>query len=1082
MADSFSGMDCRLRKSMKDSIMMNSLFLAMNKAHEKLKSRQGVIGRLIEISKFYELAVMQLDGCLKIVEEETDSLSLEVNHEETLSDLYIIRDRLQRRLDDTELTIMNTDSCLTERFEIELKLREALEMKEKELVSLRGDLDQLERTKSEGHQAKQKTVRNQVAGVDDGKEGDISQLKNSVDMKFCSFKQMFEERKFSVENSQIDQLSSDIDRLKESLDLAFGKMQNAIFLSAVEPAEHEWRWSIEKDVMLLSAKGLTDDFHDIHEPTVWKLNYFSLLMNEIRSLRSEFEQLMREKEAVISPSPTLNDFRVKILSGAKERPPLDDKRGKSDERTKVEQADLMEEEGGNYVAKLISTHERIIQKKVEEQRAKERLIRERWYSAMRKDKQHDGLNKKIQDVIARLDSIINLNPPPSQISEDPHENIVKPGLLRRFSSESEIEIRNISSSSMFFQVDDDIIGQVRILEREKEESRIQFLVSEEVHTIILRDWIKQCYDDFDMKIEQLFIKVGMLEQETENLVAKSFLVEEVCRNFEKENEELYRKVKILELTNKDSEGQSTILEDLYAVLLRSLTTENHNEMEKIRASNALLEEIVDTFTEDTIATNIEFQTSTTILIEKIKDTKNSEFSISAEMQEIFMNGLCGKFPCKTYASLFQGLLLELSKYVENSNAENLINQESYRLVFEETIRDIVDTHTFKSSRFPEEGNSNELSTIGCSVEENGEPSASQEMAKEWNMSQTTELMIREDIYQFVLLEAAKDAYILSEPSEDSLPDNYSMSSLGNGQESYIQRLDYMLRCLESEQGSIPSVIPEIMDRNSGIDQNGTQHPWPQGTDGEGNIEELLVDDEIDFTSVRHKFENALHQLCASRKLITELRFDFGINSDQAAPDAHTVLYEDGDVSLVNVHILEKNKRLITDYSSTGIDIDQASTGLDSISDNEDSANLLKDQDCGSNLSQSIVPSMFSAVSEVLHEFEQTAHLKLDSNSLRLEATRHRLSSLLDHAGSLRKNETLYKNAFMRRCHDLHLAETEVDLLGDQVDSLLTLLEKIHWTLYRHSLSLRQHFEVQDLLNLIKKEINCGSIINSSTAS
>ncbi|KAL9675885.1 hypothetical protein QQ045_004093 [Rhodiola kirilowii] len=586
MVNSLRMMDCRLRKS-KDSIMMNIMFMAMDKAHEKLKSRKGVIGRLIEISKFYELAVLQLDGCLRIVEEETDNLSLEVNHDEMLSGLYIVRDRLQRRLDDTELTIMNTDSCLDDRLEYD-KHHEALDPKEKELVSLPSDIDQLERAKRGRHQDSKK-IPKQVSQVDNGKEVNISQLKKSED------KQIFEERKFSVECSQIDQLGSDIDRLKESLVLAFGKMQKANFLSEVEPGDHEWKWSIEKNVMLISAKGLTMDFHDIHEPTVRKINYFSLLMNEIRSLRTELEQLLREKETSVNPPSFQTDFRVKVSSGTKERPPVNGKKGKNDERSKAEQADRMEEEGGNYVAKLISTHERIIRKKVEEQRAKERLIRDRWNSAMKRDILPDGLNKKIQDVIAIVDGIINLNPQSDKKLVDLPDDSVKQMPLRRFSSESEIDIRNISSS-MFCQVDEDMLGQVRILEREKEDSRMQSLILQEVLAILLRAWIRQCYDEFDMRIEQLFIKVRMLEQTAVNSQTKSMILEDWCRMVEKENEELSRNIKILEQANEDSEGQSIILEETYAALLTALTKEHHEELQKMGASKDLLEEIVYEFT------------------------------------------------------------------------------------------------------------------------------------------------------------------------------------------------------------------------------------------------------------------------------------------------------------------------------------------------------------------------------------------------------------------------------------------------------------------------------------------------------
>ena len=91
----FECIDGRFEVSLADSTMMGIVHHAMNKAQEKMKLKTGVIEQLNEISKFYELAVMQLEGCLSIVHTETESSFLESNHEEVLNDLRNIKDRLQ---------------------------------------------------------------------------------------------------------------------------------------------------------------------------------------------------------------------------------------------------------------------------------------------------------------------------------------------------------------------------------------------------------------------------------------------------------------------------------------------------------------------------------------------------------------------------------------------------------------------------------------------------------------------------------------------------------------------------------------------------------------------------------------------------------------------------------------------------------------------------------------------------------------------------------------------------------------------------------------------------------------------------
>ncbi|KAK9190011.1 hypothetical protein WN943_018611 [Citrus x changshan-huyou] len=64
--------------------------------------------------------------------------------------------------------------------------------------------------------------------------------------------------------------------------------------------------------------------------------------------------------------------------------------------------------------------------------------------------------------------------------------------------------------------------------------------------------------------------------------------------------------------------------------------------------------------------------------------------------------------------------------------------------------------------------------------------------------------------------------------------------------------------------------------------------------------------------------------------------------------------------------------------------------------------------------------------------------------------------------SIQTRELLYKTAFIRRSKNLQKAETKVDLLGDQVDALIGLLEKIYTTLHQRSPVLQQHFESKNL--------------------
>ncbi|KDP45087.1 hypothetical protein JCGZ_18529 [Jatropha curcas] len=153
----------RFKISLTDSTMMRIVHSTMDKAHERAQSKEGVIERLTEISKFYELAVMQLDGCLSFVQEEADR-SFEISNEEVLWDLTDFRDRLIGRLKELELFIAEKDRELTKRIENELKFRQALEMKERDLDSLCAKI-KLEPTKIESVEALSLAIRELVMNL-----------------------------------------------------------------------------------------------------------------------------------------------------------------------------------------------------------------------------------------------------------------------------------------------------------------------------------------------------------------------------------------------------------------------------------------------------------------------------------------------------------------------------------------------------------------------------------------------------------------------------------------------------------------------------------------------------------------------------------------------------------------------------------------------------------------------------------------------------------------------------------------------------------------------------------------------------
>lgn len=235
MDEIFGYMDGNFEVSLTDSTMMSIVHRAMNKAQEKMKTKTGVLERLNEISKFYELAVMQLEGCVTIVLAETDSSCLESNHEKLLDDLREIKDRLQGRLEESELIISEKDRELSARLK-----------------------------------KNQTTSENKVKS-DDG----LGELRSSMDQQMLHIKQRLEPQLDMVENvvtqthnvvvndtKKIEEMGSDIDVLKQTMDLAFCKMQSALFSCEMRPKEMQWKLKIENDMISILITSSLKEFQE----------------------------------------------------------------------------------------------------------------------------------------------------------------------------------------------------------------------------------------------------------------------------------------------------------------------------------------------------------------------------------------------------------------------------------------------------------------------------------------------------------------------------------------------------------------------------------------------------------------------------------------------------------------------------------------------------------------------------------------------------------------------------------------------------------------------------------------------------
>ncbi|XP_020096320.1 WPP domain-associated protein-like [Ananas comosus] len=96
------------------------------------------------------------------------------------------------------------------------------------------------------------------------------------------------------------------------------------------------------------------------------------------------------------------------------------------------------------------------------------------------------------------------------------------------------------------------------------------------------------------------------------------------------------------------------------------------------------------------------------------------------------------------------------------------------------------------------------------------------------------------------------------------------------------------------------------------------------------------------------------------------------------------------------------------------------------------------------------------LSKVCTDAENKMVEKVQRFEDRLENLSHQCNSVVEQANLLNKKGLWYKEMLEIRCSDLQKAEAEVNLLGDKVDTLSSLLEKIHIAL-GHYPTLSQHY-------------------------
>ncbi|CAM0948894.1 unnamed protein product [Alopecurus aequalis] len=115
------------------------------------------------------------------------------------------------------------------------------------------------------------------------------------------------------------------------------------------------------------------------------------------------------------------------------------------------------------------------------------------------------------------------------------------------------------------------------------------------------------------------------------------------------------------------------------------------------------------------------------------------------------------------------------------------------------------------------------------------------------------------------------------------------------------------------------------------------------------------------------------------------------------------------------------------------------------------------------------------LSNAYSDFESRVAQSMKRNAIRLTSIVCQFNPLVQQVAALKKKEFWYKQILEIKCSNLRKAEAEVDILGDEVDTLLSVLGKIYIALDHYSPVLKHYPGVTEILNLVQKVLKGESV-------
>ncbi|POO00988.1 WPP domain-associated protein [Trema orientale] len=236
-------------------------------------------------------------------------------------------------------------------------------------------------------------------------------------------------------------------------------------------------------------------------------------------------------------------------------------------------------------------------------------------------------------------------------------------------------------------------------------------------------------------------------------------------------------------------------------------------------------------------------------------------------------------------------------------------------------------------------------------------------------------------------------------------------------------------------------------------------------------EKLAQDAATALQSEKERFQSATEELeylrlkiCQQQTLISKSSNE----SDAMKGDLAAALKE---IELYKVDICKLNKELELASEELREANEERSTLLAVTQEKQNAMSLREANEREVRKQMESIAIIVNGLSKAAADFEHKVTEDISKNYLRLKNVSSQSRLLIQKANILRRTGLLYKQRLDRRCSDLQKAEAEVDLLGDEVDTLLSLLEKIYIALDHYSPILQHYPGIIEILKLVKRELS-----------